>query len=78
MTRERGIEFILGFLVGKTIGALVSTYPVFGLFLEDSNYGGLVMEEFINYLLAFNGYHYVLAFIGGLILVVWKSDDLFE
>lgn len=78
MTVERGTEFLFGFLLGKAVGALVSTYPLFGLYLEDSTLGGFVMEEFINYLLAFNGYHYVLAFIGGLILVVWKSDDLFD
>jgi len=78
MTRERGVEFFLGFLVGKIFGALVSTFPVIGVYLEDSNLQGLVMDEFVSYLLAFNGYHYVLAFICGLIFVVWKSDDLFD
>jgi len=78
MTRERVLEFVLGFLVGKTFGALVSTFSLFGIYLEDSTLGGFVLDEFINHLLAFNGYHFVLALIGGLILVVWKSDDLFD
>jgi len=78
MTVERGVQFIFGFLVGKLIGALVSTYPLIGLYLEDSNIQDLVMDEFLNYLLAFNGYHYILAIISGLIIVIWKSDDLFD
>lgn len=77
-TMERGVQFFLGFLLGKCIGAIVSTYPLLGMYLEDSNLSGLVFEEFISYLLGFNAYHYVLAIIGGLILVVWKSDDLFD
>ena len=78
MTIDRGIQFVVGFLVGKMIGALVSTYPLFGLYLEDSSIRDIVMEEFVLSLLEFNGYHYVLAIIGGLILVTWKSDDLFD
>ena len=77
-TMERVVQFILGFLVGKVVGAIVSSYPLLGLYIEDSNLIGLVFEEFIGYLLAFNAYHYVLALLGGLILVVWKSDDLFD
>jgi len=78
MTVERGIQFVVGFLVGKLIGAVVSTYPLFTLYLEDATIGNIVMEEFILSLMEFNAYHYVLAIIGGLILVTWKSDDLFD
>lgn len=78
MTIDRGVQFVVGFLVGKMIGALVSTFPLFGLYLEDSSIRDIVMEEFVLSLLEFNGYHYVLAVIGGLILVTWKSDDLFD
>lgn len=78
MTIERGVQFVVGFLVGKIIGASVSTFPLFGLYLEDSSIRDIVMEEFVLSLLEFNGYHYVLAIIGGLILVTWKSDDLFD
>ncbi len=78
MTIDRGVQFVVGFLVGKMIGALVSTFPLFGLYLEDSSIRDIVMEELILSLLEFNGYHYVLAVIGGLILVTWKSDDLFD
>lgn len=49
-----------------------------GLYLEDSNIRGLAMEEFIFSLLEFNGYHYVVTIISGLILVTWKSEDLFD
>jgi len=38
----------------------------------------LLVSEFIAQLLSFNGYHYALAIIGGLILAIWKSQDLFE
>jgi hypothetical protein len=78
VTGERGVQFIFGFLLGKVIGALVSTFPLIGLYLEDANIRGLVMDEFVNYLLEFNVYHYALAIICGLIIVIWKSDDLFE
>ena len=78
MTIDRGVQFVAGFLVGKIIGAIVSTFPLFGLYLEDSSIRDIVMEEFVLSLLEFNGYHYVLAIIGGLILVTWKSDDLFD
>ncbi len=78
VTIERGVQFVVGFLVGKIIGALVSTFPLFSLYLEDSSIRDIVMEEFVLSLLEFNGYHYVLAIIGGLILVTWKSDDLFD
>ncbi len=77
-TMERGVQFVLGFLAGKILGALVSTYPLLGLFFEDSTLFGFVLGEFLRYLLAFNSYHFILALIGGLILVVWKSDDLFD
>ncbi len=51
---------------------------MFTLYLEDATIGNIVMEEFVLSLMEFNTYHYVLAIIGGLILVTWKSDDLFD
>jgi len=78
MTRERGVQFTIGFLVGKFFGALVSTYPLFGLYFEDSNFGDIVLNEFVNYLWAFNAYHYALAIICGLFIVIWQSDDMFD
>ncbi len=78
MIRKRGAQFTIGFLLGKFFGAIVSTFPLFGLYFEDSNIGDIVMEEFVNYLWAFNAYHYALAIICGLFIVIWKSDDLFD
>ncbi len=78
VTGEMGIQFILGFLIGKFIGALVSTMPFIGLYFEDSTLGDLLLTEFVNQLLSFNAYHYALAIIAGLILAIWKSNDLFE
>jgi len=47
-------------------------------FFEDMSLADLLVSEFIAQLLSFNGYHYALAIIGGLILAIWKSQDLFE
>lgn len=78
MTLERGVQFVVGFFVGKILGAFVSTYPLIGMYFEDTSIGGIVIDEFVLSLLEFNSYHYVLAIIGGLIVVTWKSDDLFD
>jgi hypothetical protein len=78
VTGEMVIQFLLGFLVGKIIGTIVSTMPFVGLYLEDSSLGDLLWVEFTTQLLSFNAYHYALAIIVGLILVIWKSNDLFE
>ena len=75
---EMGIQFLLGFLIGKFIGAVVSAMPFVNLFFEDSSLGDLLLEEFIAQLLSFNAYHYALAIIAGLILVIWKSNDIFD
>ena len=77
ITRGMIIQFLLGFLIGKFIGAIVSTTPYFYM-LFDSALSGLFFSEFTANILAFNGYHYALAIIGGLILAIWKSNDLFE
>jgi hypothetical protein len=73
-----GVFFILGFLVGKTVGTLVSSVPFIGLFFEDMSLGDLLVSEFFAQLLSFNGYHYALAIICGLIFAIWKTKDLFE
>lgn len=74
---EMIVRFLLGFVVGKLIGAVVSTVPFFDL-LFDSSLSDVFYSEFMANLLAFNGYHYVLAIIGGLILAIWKSNEFFE
>jgi len=78
LTREMDVFFILGFLVGKIVGALVSSFPYLGLFFEDMSLADRLVSEFIAQLLSFNGYHYALAIIGGLLLAIRKSQDLFE
>lgn len=75
ITRETVVEFLLGFLIGKIFGTIISTWPYF-------EYIGTASEvfyyEFTANLLSFNGYHYTLAVIGGLILVIWHSNELFD
>lgn len=71
------MQFLLGFIIGKLIGAIVSTMPFFGLIL-DPDVSDVFYSEFIVNILAFNGYHYALAIIGGLILAIWKNRDLFD
>ena len=78
VTGEMVIQFLLGFLVGKIIGTLVSIMPFVNLYFEDSSLGDLLWIEFTTQLISFNAYHYSLAIIVGLILVIWKSNDLFE
>ena len=78
VTGERVIQFLIGFLVGKLIGSIVSTMPFIGLYFEDASLGDLMVSEFMTHLLSFNAYHYALAIIGGLIFVVWRSNDLFD
>ncbi len=75
---EMGIQFLLGFLIGKIIGTIVSAMPFVTLYFEDSSLGDLLLEELVNQLLSFNAYHYALAIIAGLILVIWKSNDIFD
>ena len=55
MNREMGVYFILGFLVGKIVGGLVSSFPYIGLFFEDMSLGDLLVSEFFAQLLTFNG-----------------------
>ena len=76
-TREMVIEFLLGFIIGKLLGVLVSTMPYFE-FMFDADLSDIFWVEFVNNLLAFNGYHYALAIIGGLILVISRSNNLFD
>lgn len=75
---EMGIQFLLGFLIGKILGTIVSAMPFVTLYFEDSSLGDLLLDEFLNQLLSFNAYHYALAIIAGLILVIWKSNDIFD
>jgi hypothetical protein len=77
ITRATIVQFLLGFIIGKLIGAIVSTMPFFDLIFDSSVYD-IFWTELVNNILAFNGYHYALAIIGGLILAIWKSNDLFE
>ncbi len=69
--------FFIGFILGKLIGATVSTMPFFDL-LFDPGVSDIFYSELMNNILAFNGYHYALAIIGGLTLTIWKSNNLFE
>jgi hypothetical protein len=78
VNREHVIAFLGGFLVGKIIGALVSMFPIWGIFLEDPSLADILFEEFIYQLLAFNFYHYALAVIGGLILAIWTEGRRLE
>ena len=78
VTGEMGIQFVLGFLMGKFVGTIVSTVPFLSLYFEDTSLGDLILSELMTQLLSFNWYHYALAVICGLILVIWKSDTLFE
>ncbi len=77
MTKEMIVQFLLGFVIGKLIGAVVSTMPFFDL-LFDSSVSDIFYSELMANILAFSGYHYALAIICGLILVIWKSNGLFE
>ena len=77
LTKDMIVQFLLGFILGKLIGAIVSTMPFFDL-IFDSSVSDIFWTEFVNNILAFNGYHYALAIIGGLILAIWKSNDIFE
>ena len=52
--------------------------PFLDCFFEDMSLADLLVSEFIAQLLSFNGYYYALAIISGLILAIWKSQDLFE
>ncbi len=77
VTRGMIVQFLLGFIIGKLIGAIVSTMPYFYM-IFDSSLSDIFYSEFSANILAFNGYHYALAIIGGLILAIWKSNDLFQ
>ena len=77
VTREVVIEFLLGFLVGKIFGTLVSTWPYLE-YLGNASTSEVFFYEFTANLLSFNGYNYALAVIGGLILVIWRSNELFD
>jgi uncharacterized membrane protein YcaP (DUF421 family) len=77
ITRETVIEFLLGFIIGKLIGSVVSSIPYFE-FISDPALSDVFYVEFVNNTLSFNGYHYTLAIMGGLILVIWRSDELFD
>jgi len=77
LTRASAIEFLLGFLIGKIFGTIVSSWPYFE-YLGDSALSDVFYYEFVANLLSFNGYHYALAVIGGLILVIWRSNELFD
>ena len=77
LTREAVIEFLLGFLIGKLFGTIVSSWPYFE-YLSDPSFSDVFYYEFVANLLSFNGYHYALAVIGGLIMVIWRSNDLFD
>jgi hypothetical protein len=77
LTREAIIQFLLGFIIGKLIGTIVSSAP-FVEFLFEEGASNIFYVEFVNNLLSFNGYHYALAIICGLILVIWQSKGIFD
>ncbi len=77
INRETVIEFLLGFLLGKIFGTLVSSWPYLE-YIGNASTSEVFFFEFVTNLLSFNGYHYALAVIGGLILVIWRSNELFD
>ncbi|MCW4050954.1 MAG: hypothetical protein NWE89_14590 [Candidatus Bathyarchaeota archaeon] len=78
LTREHGISFFIGFLLGKAFGAVVSSYPVLALMFEDPSFAGFAWEEYVYQLFTFNYYHIALAIICGLILVVLRESERLE
>ena len=77
ITRETVVEFLLGFIIGKLFGTVVSTWPYFE-YMFDAQLSDIFYVELVNNLLSFNLYHYALAVIGGLILVIWQNNELFS
>ncbi len=77
LTREMIAQFLLGFIIGKLIGAMVSTMPFFDL-MFDASLSDVFYSELVSNVLSFNLFHYALAIISGLILAIWKSNNLFE
>ncbi len=75
---ETGVNFVLGFLIGKTVGTIVSVSPFISLVFEDGSLLDILVSEFVTSMLSFNMYHYALGLISGLIIVIWRSTELFE
>ncbi len=74
---ESSLLFILGAILGKTIGAVISSVSYLD-FLFTSGLSDIFLEEFTTNLVSGNLYHIALAAICGIILVVWKSEEIFE
>jgi len=74
---ESGLLFVLGALIGKIIGATITSYTYIN-FLFEPGLADIFLEEYTINLVSANLYHIALAAITGTLLVVWKSEDLFD
>lgn len=68
------IEFIVGFILGKLIAALLDTFIVLSSSFTSSEF----WSEFMYRLYLMNFYHIALGVIVGLMIVVWHSEGIFE
>ena len=71
------LDLIIGFVIGKSLAAFIDSYLVMTTFS-----GSIFFEDFLSEfnirLVSMNPYHIVLGVIVGLILVVWRSEGIFE
>ena len=74
---ESGLLFILGTIIGKIIGATITSYTYIN-FLFEPGLADIFLEEYTINLISANLFHITLAAITGTILVIWKSEDIFE
>ncbi len=74
MIKDMGI----GFIIGKLIASLVELYPYIVFSMEDSVIFNELGAIFYEILLSSNIYHLVLGLIAGAIVVVWRSEGIFE
>ena len=77
ITPKTAFFFVLGFVLGKLVGAFVSTSPLLDLVFDPDLSSVFYSELWLNFT-SLNGYHLFLGLIGGLILAVWKSEGVFE
>ena len=72
------LDFVSGFVVGKTLATLIELYPYLVSSMTDpvlfNELGALFLDVFVT----LTSHHVSLAIIGGLIVVVWRSEGIFE
>ncbi len=74
MIKDMGV----GFIIGKLIASLVELYPYLAPTIGDPSLYSELQAIFYDILLSSNIYHLVLGLIGGAIVVVWRSEGIFE